>query len=52
MSNLMNNATSGIHFETLDKICELLECEPSDVIVRKKSIRKKVNKNEQITKAI
>ncbi len=52
LSNLMNNATSGIHFETLNKICELLECEPGDVIVRKKSIRKRGNKDEQITKAV
>lgn len=48
----MNNQTTGIHFETLEKICEVLECEPGDIIVRKKPIRKKVKKDEQTTKAV
>lgn len=52
LSNLMNNETNGIHFDTLEKICTVLDCEPGDIIVRKKIIRKKVNKNEQTTKAI
>jgi putative transcriptional regulator len=52
LSNLMNNATSGIHFETLNKICDLLECEPGDVIVRKKHKKKRGNDDEQITKAV
>lgn len=52
LSNLMNNETNGIHFDTLEKICTVLDCEPGDIIVRKKVIRKKVKKNEQTTKAI
>lgn len=52
LSNLMNNETSGIHFETLNKICDLLECESGDIIVRKKYKKKRGNDDEQITKAI
>ena len=33
----MNNETSGIHFDTLEKMCEILDCEPGDIIVRKKN---------------
>ena len=51
LSNLMNNATSSIHFETLNKICEILECEPGDVIIFKKGTRRK-NINEQNIKAV
>ena len=52
LSNMMNNQTSGIYFETLDKICEILDCEPGDVLVRKREKRKKVTKDEQTTKAV
>jgi DNA-binding Xre family transcriptional regulator len=51
LSNLINNATTSIHFETLERICEILDCEPGDIIIRKKGKRRK-DKNEQITKAI
>ena len=43
LSHLMDNNTTGIKFE---KMCKILDCEPGDIIVRKKSIRKKVKKNE------
>lgn len=36
MSKLMNNETISIHFETLDKICDVLDCGPEDIIKRKK----------------
>lgn len=52
LSHLMDNTTTGIKFETLEKMCKILECEPGDIIVRKKSIRKKVKKNEQTSKAV
>lgn len=29
---LMDNKTTGIKFESLEKICNLLECTPNDVI--------------------
>lgn len=46
LSHLMDNETSGIHFETLEKACNVLNREPGDIIVRKKTIRKKGKKNE------
>lgn len=52
LSHLIDNNTTGIKFETLEKMCKVLECEPGDIIVRKKVIRKKVKKDEQTTKAI
>lgn len=52
VSNLMNNETSGIYFDTLDKICDILDCEPGDVLVRRKEKRKKVTKDEQVAKSI
>lgn len=44
ISNLMNNETSGIKFETLERACSILECEIEDIIVIKKNNRKKVRK--------
>ena len=32
VSNLMNNETTGIKFETLEKLCKLLNCTPNDII--------------------
>lgn len=52
LSHLMNNETISIRFETLEKMCDILDCEPGDIIIRKKSIRKKVKKNEQTYKAV
>lgn len=53
LSHLMNNETTGIKFDTLEKICDILSCEPGDVIIRKKYLkRKKVNKHEQTSKSI
>ena len=51
LSHLMDNKTIAIHFETLEKICDVLQCEPGDVIVRKKT-RKKVKKDEQTNEAV
>ena len=52
LSHLMDNNTTGIKFETLEKVCKILDCEPGDIIVRKKSIRKKVKRDEQTIKAV
>lgn len=41
MSNLMNNKTKGIKFDTLDKICNLFDCEIGEIITHKKGKRKK-----------
>lgn len=35
-SLLKNGKVKGIRFETLNRICEILECTPSDVIIYKK----------------
>ena len=32
LSNLKNGKSKGIKWETLDKICYFLECEPGDII--------------------
>ena len=45
LSNLMDNKSSGIKFRNLDQICDLLECEPGDIIKRKDG-----EKNEQTIK--
>ncbi len=34
LSRLMNNETTSIHFETLEKMCDIFECEPGDIIER------------------
>ena len=44
LSNLMNNKTSGIHFETLEKMCNILDCNPGDIIVLKRKNSKKRNR--------
>ena len=41
MNKMINNETSSIKFETLDKMCDLLNCEVSDLVVRKKRKEKK-----------
>ncbi len=37
LSNLLNNESKAIRFETIDKICKVLDCEPGEIIVRKKT---------------
>lgn len=43
ISHLMDNKTTAIHFDTLEKVCRILNREPGDVIVLK---RKGKVKNE------
>lgn len=40
LSHLMNNETVSIRFETLEKMCDILNCEPGDIIIRRKSRRR------------
>lgn len=35
LSNLMNNKTCSIHFDTLEKICTILDCDPGELITIK-----------------
>lgn len=39
-SRCFNNKLTLITLETLDKLCNALDCEPSDLLVRQKSRRK------------
>lgn len=41
LSHMMDNETTGIRFDTLEKMCDVLNCEIGDIIVRKKGKRKK-----------
>lgn len=31
ISDVMNNNTKGIRFETIEKLCNVLECTPNDI---------------------
>lgn len=42
----MDNQTTGIHFDTLEKMCNVLDCEIGELIVLKKDKRKEKQKNE------
>ena len=44
VSILMNNETVGIWFASLDKICDVLECEPRGYYCKKKIFKKKERK--------
>lgn len=35
LSILKNNKAKAIRFSTLDKLCEVLECQPGDIIIYK-----------------
>lgn len=37
LSKFKSGSVKGIKFQTLDKICEVLECQPGDLIEHKKS---------------
>jgi putative transcriptional regulator len=36
MSLLKNGKVKGVRFDTLDKICEILDCQPGDILVYEK----------------
>jgi len=41
LTRLMNNETSSIKFETLEKMCDIFNCEISDIVIRKKGRKRK-----------
>lgn len=47
LTRMMENQTTGIRFDTLEKMCDIFNCEIGDIIVRSKSLD--INK-EGITK--
>ena len=44
LSHLMNNETKAIHFETLEKMCDVLDCEIGELIEIKKRKKRKDKK--------
>lgn len=36
LSKIRNGHMKGIKFDTLDRLCEILDCEPGDVLTRDK----------------
>lgn len=40
LTRLMENQTNSIRFDTLEKMCDLFDCEIGDIIVRKKGKKK------------
>ena len=47
---MMNNETNSIRFDTLEKMCDIFDCEIGDIIVRKKGKKKKWVKNKKSLK--
>ena len=41
LTKLLNNETTSIRFETLEKMCNVLECEPGDIIIRRKNSKRR-----------
>lgn len=48
LSHLMDNQTKAIHFETLEKMCDLLDCEIGELIVIKKDKRKEYSNKKWV----
>lgn len=46
LSHLMDNQTKAIHFETLEKMCDLFDCEIGELIEIKKDKRKELSKKK------
>lgn len=40
LTRMMENQTTGIRFDTLEKMCDIFNCEIGDIIVRKKGKKK------------
>lgn len=41
ISDVMNNNTKGMKFETLEKLCDVLECTPNDIFKIEKDEKEK-----------
>lgn len=52
VSNLMKKDLSGIHFDTLEQLCNIFDCEVGELIVLKKENGKENKENEQNNKKI
>lgn len=38
VSDMVEGETTGIRFETIDKLCNILDCRPGDLFVKKEEI--------------
>ena len=47
ISHMMNNETTGIKFETIEKLCILLDCTPNDIFKLKQE-----NNEEEVKRKI
>lgn len=50
VSNLMKEDLSAIHFDTLEQLCNIFDCEIGEIIEVKKEKRKENKKSEQNNK--
>lgn len=50
VSNLMKEDLSRIHFDTLEQLCNIFDCEIGEIIEVKKEKRKENKKSEQNNK--
>lgn len=52
-NNLIMNRTKSIKYETLDKLCEILECEPNDLFLNEKDeeTKKSSSKSNKTSKS-
>lgn len=50
LSRLMNNDTKAIHFDTVEKMCNLFDCEIGELIEIKKDPKKKKKKRKDDNK--
>lgn len=41
LNKLINNEASAIYFDTIEKVCIALECEPGDIIKLERNINEK-----------
>ena len=46
ISDMMDNKTSGIKFETIEKLCILLDCTPNDIFKFEKETTKEKKKSK------
>jgi putative transcriptional regulator len=52
ISNLMKKDLSGIHFDTIEQLCNIFDCEIGELIEVKSEHRKENKKIEQTNKKI
>ena len=47
ISDMMDNETSGIKFETIEKLCILLDCTPNDIFKLEKEAKENKGKRQK-----